>query len=243
MSRPSALTDDVHRGILAAIRAGNDNVVAARAQGIDESTFYRWLERGADDAPCTKRFTPSAAHIEGKVDWKACPTEHTLGECPGNELYRDFRHSVERAQGEFEVLMSASIAKAAPTNPRMALALLDRRVPERWKLNRPVAPATATTLPSPPFTIQLIEYNRPESEVREIMGERYVPRVWADDAGRGGASDARPACDECRERLIWTAGPTGGDGHWVCKSGDRHADGQPHSFTVQKSVVRQNAPT
>jgi transposase len=46
MARPSKLTNDVRERICRAIRAGNYPAVAARAAGIAESTFYRWMERG-----------------------------------------------------------------------------------------------------------------------------------------------------------------------------------------------------
>jgi hypothetical protein len=168
MSRNSALTDAVYRGILAAIRAGNDNLVAATAQGVDEATYYRWLERGAEAAPCIKRFAPSAANPIGALDWKACDTaDHPAGACPGNQQYRDFRDAVDQARGEFEVLMSGYLAKAAPTNPKYALALLERRVPERWSPKRPITERVAAR-DGLPFHITLIQSDRSESEVAEI---------------------------------------------------------------------------
>lgn len=46
MSRPSKLTDETKRKLVLALRAGNDQKVAAQLAGIGETTFYRWLELG-----------------------------------------------------------------------------------------------------------------------------------------------------------------------------------------------------
>ena len=45
--RHTKLTPEVHQQIVAFIRAGAYDWVAAEAAGIGKSTFYRWLERGA----------------------------------------------------------------------------------------------------------------------------------------------------------------------------------------------------
>lgn len=47
MGRPGKLTAEVEERIVQAIRAGSYFAVAARAAGVSESTFYRWLARGA----------------------------------------------------------------------------------------------------------------------------------------------------------------------------------------------------
>jgi hypothetical protein len=43
---PPTLTDEIARGVLAAIRAGGFAHVAAAAYGIDLATWERWLRRG-----------------------------------------------------------------------------------------------------------------------------------------------------------------------------------------------------
>ncbi len=48
--RHSKLTPDVHREIVAFVRAGAFDWVAAEAAGVSKSTFYRWLQRGESDA-------------------------------------------------------------------------------------------------------------------------------------------------------------------------------------------------
>ena len=49
MGRPTKLTPVVHERVVQAIRAGNYAEAAARAAGISPSTYYRWLERGAEE--------------------------------------------------------------------------------------------------------------------------------------------------------------------------------------------------
>jgi len=46
--RKTKLTPEVREKIVAAIRAGNYAIVAAEYAGISSTTFYRWLQQGAD---------------------------------------------------------------------------------------------------------------------------------------------------------------------------------------------------
>lgn len=46
MGRPSLLTPEVHRAIIAAIRAGSYDWVAAEANAVDRTTFATWMRRG-----------------------------------------------------------------------------------------------------------------------------------------------------------------------------------------------------
>ena len=50
MGRPSKLTPTITRAILDVVAAGGTRAVAAEAAGISESTLYKWLRRGAEDA-------------------------------------------------------------------------------------------------------------------------------------------------------------------------------------------------
>ena len=47
MARPTKLTSEVQEQIVTAIRAGNYIETAAAYAGIDKSTLYDWLRRGA----------------------------------------------------------------------------------------------------------------------------------------------------------------------------------------------------
>lgn len=47
MARPTLLTPERHKGIVAAIRAGAFDWIAAEANGIDRETFKLWMRNGA----------------------------------------------------------------------------------------------------------------------------------------------------------------------------------------------------
>jgi hypothetical protein len=49
MARPSKLTERTKNLLLQALQAGNDQKVAAQMAGIGETTFYRWMEMGAEE--------------------------------------------------------------------------------------------------------------------------------------------------------------------------------------------------
>jgi hypothetical protein len=44
--RPSILTPDIHRAIVAGVRAGGYDSIAAQAAGVSRSTFRRWIKLG-----------------------------------------------------------------------------------------------------------------------------------------------------------------------------------------------------
>lgn len=48
MARPQKLTPETHAKIIAFIKTGVTNETAANAAGISETTFYRWMQEGAD---------------------------------------------------------------------------------------------------------------------------------------------------------------------------------------------------
>src|SRR5450830_636402 len=49
MGRPSLLTPESHKAIVAAIRAGAFDWIAAEANGIDRETFKLWMRTGAQN--------------------------------------------------------------------------------------------------------------------------------------------------------------------------------------------------
>lgn len=49
MARPSKLTDRTKTLLIQALQAGNDQKIAAQMAGIGETTFYRWMEMGAEE--------------------------------------------------------------------------------------------------------------------------------------------------------------------------------------------------
>src|SRR5262249_51932820 len=85
LGRRTKLTPAVQQKILRAIRAGNYASVAAASAGIDDSTFYRWLERGekGEEPYCEFREAIKKASADaeqealadirkaGKTNWQA----------------------------------------------------------------------------------------------------------------------------------------------------------------------------
>ena len=105
MARPTALTPDTAKRIIDAIRLGNYATVACQLAGIDDATFYRWMERGED-------------HDDGT---------------PGEEPFREFRESVKRAEAEAEAMAVGTLVVASRNNASDALRFLERRYPKRWR--------------------------------------------------------------------------------------------------------------
>jgi hypothetical protein len=100
LARPTKLTKEAGERICSAIRAGNYPATAARASGIAESTFYRWMERG---------------RIEERGP------------------YRGLYEAVKDAEAEGEAHAVAILRKEMKGDWRAAVALLERRHPERWR--------------------------------------------------------------------------------------------------------------
>lgn len=47
--RPTKLTPEVRDAIVNAVSCGNYPEIAAESEGVDRTTFYRWMQRGATD--------------------------------------------------------------------------------------------------------------------------------------------------------------------------------------------------
>jgi hypothetical protein len=103
VGRPSSLTPEIQKTIVAAIRAGSYNEAACRAVGISETSFYRWMEVGEADR---ERGVESA--------------------------YADFWEAVTRASAQAEVHAVGLIRQAMPDDWRAAAHYLERRFPRRW---------------------------------------------------------------------------------------------------------------
>lgn len=106
--RPSKFTPETRGKIITAIRAGNYALVAARLAGIDDATFYRWLERGKD-------------RIVNDAMVAAEPE------------FREFCDALAQAEAEVEVRIVASVMARAANGDRDGLRFLERRFPQRWR--------------------------------------------------------------------------------------------------------------
>lgn len=60
VGRPTALTPEIHNRVIAYIKAGGYVETAAAAAGVNKSTLYNWLKRGAkEDAGIYRDFSES----------------------------------------------------------------------------------------------------------------------------------------------------------------------------------------
>src|SRR5688500_4370331 len=84
MARPTKLTKQLQEGIVRAIGAGSYAHIAAQSEGIDPSTYHRWMKRGD-------------------------PESRAKADAP----YREFRRAVEQAKAQSEVRDVALITRAA----------------------------------------------------------------------------------------------------------------------------------
>jgi hypothetical protein len=78
--RPTALTHEVKRAILASLRAGNYISTACQAAGVAESTFYKWAkeaEEGKNKAIC--EFIESCKQAISKAEEDGIVTVKTAG--------------------------------------------------------------------------------------------------------------------------------------------------------------------
>lgn len=112
MARPSKLTPDRQRAIVLAIASGSYCTVAALANGVDESTYFRWMKRGKE--------APRDPDTDAPV-------------IPEDERYCEFYEAVKEAEAKAEVLAVGRIQQAAAQGTWQASAwYLERKYPDRW---------------------------------------------------------------------------------------------------------------
>lgn len=117
------LTDEKQTFIVNALKAGNYCDVAAKAAGLSESTFWRYMEMGERVSALLRE-----AEEDPEVTFK--PTQSQL-------RMLDFWEAVTRARAEAEVQAVAMLRKAMPEDWRAAMAYLERAFPKRWGLRKP----------------------------------------------------------------------------------------------------------
>lgn len=111
--RPTKLTSEVQHRIVQAIQAGNYMETAAAYAGINKSTLYLWLKRGAREKERLEK--NSRARMR-------------KAEAP----YVKFSNAVEKALAEAEMRDVMIIGKAASEQWQAAAWRLERKFPQRW---------------------------------------------------------------------------------------------------------------
>ena len=132
MGRPTLLTPETHRAIVAAIRAGAYDWVAAQANGVDKNTFMNWMKRGEreriepylgfrNDVLTARAQARLSAEIEVRKDqpfnWLRFGPGREREDAPGWTESKEVRHS-----GSFAVVQSEEWGRIAAALDR-ALAL------------------------------------------------------------------------------------------------------------------------
>lgn len=142
MGRPSLLTPERHKAIVAAIRAGSYDWVAAQANGVNPATFIFWMRRGErekrrpyfqffEDVRVARAQARLSAEIEVRKDQPFNWLRFGPGrERPGEEGWtetKEVKHS-----GSFEVLysqewtvLSVAIEAALENFPQAKLAVAE----------------------------------------------------------------------------------------------------------------------
>lgn len=111
--RPTKLNRELLKRISDIVRAGNYIETASAHAGIDKSTLYRWLKRGAREEERLQK--------NPKSKMKA-----------SESIYVDFCNSIKKAIAESEMRDLLIIGKASEQDWKASAWRLERRFPERW---------------------------------------------------------------------------------------------------------------
>lgn len=111
--RPTKLTPEVQHRIVQAIQAGNYMETAAAYAGINKSTLYLWLKRGAREKERLEK--NSRARMR-------------KSEAP----FVEFSNAIQKALAEAEMRDVMLIGKAAAEQWQAAAWRLERKFPQRW---------------------------------------------------------------------------------------------------------------
>jgi transcriptional regulator of acetoin/glycerol metabolism len=121
IGRPSHLYDDaLVARILKWVKVGVHGEVAAAAEGVSRTTFYRWIQE--------------AAYADRKFEEGLDLTEY-------ESRLRDFRdrHDANEAFAHRSMVMDARRQARAQQTAAGTLALLERRFPGQWRERKDVA--------------------------------------------------------------------------------------------------------
>jgi len=109
--RPTKLTPELQKELCKLISLGNYIETAAAFCGINKTTVYDWMKRGA--------------RAKEKIEKGQ--------EVPESELpFIDFSNAIQKALATSEIRDVQIISKAAQTNWQAAAWRLERKFPDRW---------------------------------------------------------------------------------------------------------------
>jgi transposase len=111
--RPTKLTPDIQVKIVDALKMGNYIETAAALAGINKTSIYEWLKRGARELE----------RVENNPNARIRKEE---------EPFVKFSNAVQKAQAESEQRDLLIIAKAGQTDWKASAWRLERKYPQRW---------------------------------------------------------------------------------------------------------------
>lgn len=135
--RPTKCSPEITARVCSYVRQGNYVEIAAAAAGVNKSTLYDWLKRGAREAALRAREdaeAPPQRLSKKRTRELAQRAERREREEP----YLGFSDAVEQAMAEAEITLSLRLAKAGmgtkdvPAQWRADAFRLERLFPTRW---------------------------------------------------------------------------------------------------------------
>jgi hypothetical protein len=121
MARPTLLTDDLIAKIVDLVRLGNYPLIAARANGVNDTTFYEWLARG-------REATGAVVDRSQKAKQRSKTSQVEV-----LDKYAQLAQGIAEAEGLCEARVVGTIVVAANQDHRAAVTFLERRHPQRWR--------------------------------------------------------------------------------------------------------------
>lgn len=139
--RPTKLTPELQAEMVNIIRGGNYVETACAYVGLNKSTFYDWMKRGARELDRVKK-NPKARVRKDE------------------QIYVEFSNAIKKAEAEAEARDVLTIGKAAETQWQAAAWRLERRLPKKWGRHRPQDEGDSSNRP----IINIIELPRKPEE-------------------------------------------------------------------------------
>ncbi|WP_373896370.1 hypothetical protein [Virgibacillus sp. CBA3643] len=111
--RPEKLTPEIEQEIIKVVRSGNYVETACAYVGINKTTFYDWLKRGAREKDRLAK-------------------NHKARMKKDEKKYVEFSNAIEKALAYAEIRDVAIIGQAAEDNWTAAAWRLERKFPDKW---------------------------------------------------------------------------------------------------------------
>ena len=111
--RPNKLTKEIEEELVRVIRSGNYIETACAYVGINKTTFYDWMKKGAREKDRVEKEPKARVRKEMKP-------------------FVELSNAIEKALAHAEIRDVAIIGKSAETNWQAAAWRLERKFPDKW---------------------------------------------------------------------------------------------------------------